>query len=37
MANTSTADLRRLIYISSAKGSFGQAELDQILLSAREQ
>ena len=35
MTDTSAAHLRRLIYISSATGSFGQVQLDQILARSR--
>jgi hypothetical protein len=35
MTNPSPAQLRRLIYISSATRDFGQAELDQILAQSR--
>jgi hypothetical protein len=35
MTPTSAAQLRRLIYISSATREFGQAELDQILARSR--
>jgi len=35
MTTRSDTQLRRLIYISSATGRFGQAELDQILATSR--
>ena len=36
MTTSSDASLRRLIYISSASGKFGQADLDAILAISRK-
>lgn len=36
MTTSSDASLRRLIYISSASGKFGQADLDAILATSRK-